>query len=79
MFVGVNTGDQRDAAIKFARSRGLGYPAVFDGEGKVADAYGVETLPTLVVINRVGHIIFVRHGVVRPKQLEQLVLQATEL
>lgn len=79
IFVGVNTGDQRDAAVRFAHSRGLGYPAVFDPDGKVADAYDVQTLPTLVVINRVGRIIAVHHGVVRAHKLEQLVLQAMEL
>jgi len=79
VFVGVNTGDQRAPAVKFAQSRGLGYPAVFDPDGKVADAYNVQTLPTLFVIDRSGNIIAVHHGVVSAHKLEQLVLQAMAL
>lgn len=79
IFVGVNTGDQKAAAIRFAHSRGLGYPVAFDPNGKVAEAYNVQTLPTLVVVNRVGHIIAIHHGVVPPHQLEQFVLQAMDL
>ncbi len=79
LFVGVNTGDQRAAAVRFAQSRGLSYPAVYDPDGKVADAYNVQTLPTLVVINRSGDIIAVHHGVVSGHELEQLALQAMDL
>ncbi len=79
IFAGVNTGDQREPAVRFAQSRGLGYPVVFDPDGKVADAYKVQTLPTLVVINRAGDIIAVHHGILSAHQLEQLTLQAMQL
>lgn len=79
IFAGVNTGDDRASAIRFAKSRGLGYPVVFDPDGKVAGAYNVQTLPTLVVINRAGDIIAIHHGVVSASELEQLVLQALDI
>ena len=41
----------------------------------VATSYGVENLPTLVVISREGKIIAVRSGVTTDSELEKLVTQ----
>ncbi len=73
--VGIDTGDERDAAVRFAQSRGLSYAALFDS-GDVAAAYRVDGLPTLVVIDRNGRIVTTRRSVVRREDLEQLVEEA---
>lgn len=75
--VGVNTSDERDAAIQFARSQNLSYPMVFDENNRVAAAYSVTGLPTLVVVDKSGKITAVRRSVVRQNELEQLVGQAS--
>jgi cytochrome c biogenesis protein CcmG/thiol:disulfide interchange protein DsbE len=75
--VGVDTdtpgqGDPR----AFAQSRELTYAIVQDRAGDVARAYGVEDLPTLVVVSRIGKIVAVRTGVTDDAELERLVRQA---
>jgi cytochrome c biogenesis protein CcmG/thiol:disulfide interchange protein DsbE len=75
--VGVDTdapgeGDPR----QFALSRGLSYPIAHDGAGEAARAYGIEDLPTLVVVSRLGKIVAVRHGLTDDAELDRLVRQA---
>jgi peroxiredoxin len=74
--VGVSTSDERNAAIQFAQSQNLSYPMVFDDANKVAAAYSVTGLPTLIVIDKAGKIVSVRRSVVRETELEELVGRA---
>ena len=73
--VGVNTSDQPGNARGWALSHKLTFPIVYDGTG-VAELYGVQNLPTLVVISREGKILAVRTGVTSDSELEKLVTQA---
>lgn len=75
-FVGVNTDDRRDDAVEFARSHALGYPAVFDEGSRVAAAYGVRALPTMVVVSSQGQVKAVRTRVVDRQELLQLIAEA---
>ena len=75
--VGVNTdtpgeGDARAVASAWR----LTYPIVKDEVGLAARAYGVEVLPTLVVVSRLGKIVAVRTGVTEDAELERLVREA---
>jgi cytochrome c biogenesis protein CcmG, thiol:disulfide interchange protein DsbE len=74
--VGVNTSDECQAALEFARGHDLSYTVLFDEDYQVAAAYAVTGLPTLVVVDRSGKIVAVRRSVVREKELEELVGQA---
>jgi cytochrome c biogenesis protein CcmG, thiol:disulfide interchange protein DsbE len=74
--VGVNTSDDRADALGFLKGRNLGYPSVLDADGRVAMAYGVRGLPTLLVLDRQGRITEVRTGVVPRRELEALVGKA---
>ena len=73
--VGVNTSDQDGAAEPWIRAHGIGFPIVYDRGVHAANGYGVDTLPTLVVVSREGKVIAVRHGVTSDSELEQLVSQ----
>jgi thiol-disulfide isomerase/thioredoxin len=75
--VGVNTDtpDQGDPRA-FARSYGLSYPIVRDDQGSASHAYGVEELPTLVMISRTGKVLAVRTGIADDAELERPVRQA---
>jgi peroxiredoxin len=75
MFVGINTSDNPERAEAFAKSHELPYPSVFDG-GEVADAYGAQSLPTLVVIDPAGRIADVNVGVLGPSELEDAIQAA---
>jgi cytochrome c biogenesis protein CcmG/thiol:disulfide interchange protein DsbE len=75
--VGVDTdGPGQGDPRAFALSRGLSYPIVQDTQGIATHAYGVEDLPTLVIVSRAGKIVAVRTGVTDDGELERLVRQA---
>jgi len=74
--VGVNTADAPGRAGPFAAKLNLSYPIVFDATKDVGDAYGVESLPTLVVIGRDGQVKAVRTGLVDEASLEALIAKA---
>lgn len=73
--IGVNTSDAagQSLAPAFAKRKGLTFPIVFDDDDVIAHKYGVESLPTLVVLNKQGKIAAVRRGVTSATELERLV------
>jgi cytochrome c biogenesis protein CcmG/thiol:disulfide interchange protein DsbE len=75
--VGVDTDapDQGDPG-QFAVRHGLSYPIVHDVSGETSRAYGVEALPTLVVVSADGRIVAVRTGVTEDSELDRLVREA---
>ncbi len=73
--VNMDTPDQGDPAA-FAQAAGLTYPIVRDLTGQVGRSYGVDGLPTLVVVSRTGRIAAIRSGVTDQAELERLVRQA---
>jgi len=70
--VGMNT-DDGELGARWARDHHLGYPIAFDEDQSASRAYGVEALPTLVVISKDGKVIAERTGVTPPDELERLV------
>jgi cytochrome c biogenesis protein CcmG, thiol:disulfide interchange protein DsbE len=73
--VGVNTSEGPGRAGPWAMSRGITFPIVFDDE-EVAQTYGVENLPTLVLVSREGKVLAVRTGVTSDSELDRLVTGA---
>lgn len=71
--VGVNTSDEDGLAERFARKKGLRFPIVYDEGNSIAKAYGVSTLPTLVVISKTGRVVAIRHGVTSDSALDEIV------
>jgi peroxiredoxin len=56
-FVGLSVGESAAAALRFARQYDLSYPIVRDAAGRVADAYGVTSLPETFFISSAGDVI----------------------
>jgi thiol-disulfide isomerase/thioredoxin len=71
--VGVNTSDDDGLAAAFIRKRGLGFPVVYDEGNAIAKQYGVNNLPTLIVISKTGKIVAIRHGVTSDSALDEIV------
>jgi peroxiredoxin len=71
--IGVNTMDEPGRAANFARTQGLHYPMVFDEDNAVSAAYGVENIPTVVIIDKNGTVSAVRTGLTDTAALEALV------
>jgi cytochrome c biogenesis protein CcmG, thiol:disulfide interchange protein DsbE len=75
--VGVSTsGDDWGRAVRFAQSQGLSYVSVFDADGRVAGAFKVQSLPTLVIVDPDGRITAVRTRVIGEDELAKLVEDA---
>jgi peroxiredoxin len=75
VFVGINTADQPDRAQAFAESHQLPYPSVYDS-GEVANAYGAQNLPTLIVIDPSGRIAEASVGLVSANEIESAIASA---
>lgn len=71
--IGINTNDQRTAALAFAKRAGTGYPLAFDPDGAVALRYGVPGLPTTVFIDANGIMRERRLGEIARDDLERTI------
>jgi peroxiredoxin len=75
MLVGVNTDDTPERARQFATMHELPYPIVVD-EGGAAAAYGAQSLPTLIVIDRQGRISGASVGVMSEAEVQAMIDEA---
>jgi thiol-disulfide isomerase/thioredoxin len=78
-FVGVDTRDDRSAALSFARQAGVTYPIGFDGQGEVAGVYGAYGLPTTLFISATGEVVGHQIGALTSGRLRELIHQAFDL
>ena len=69
----VNTNDAPGNAERWVHSHGITYPIVYDGEQEAARVYDVDSLPTLVVLDREGKVHAVRVGFTDQAEVERLV------
>ena len=74
-FVGIDTNDQRSAALAFASNAGVGYPLGFDPRAHVAGNYSAYGLPTTYFISAQGKILGRQVGGMTAARLSQLVSQ----
>lgn len=54
--VAISTGDSREDITKFRKETGARYPILLD-DGKVAEAYAIESSPTFVEVGPGGRIL----------------------
>ncbi|HRI63688.1 MAG TPA: TlpA disulfide reductase family protein [Polyangium sp.] len=71
--LGVNVDDPPEAARAHAQRQGLSYPIVMDTVRDASRKYGVEKLPSLVVIDRQGRVIKYMTGLVDEASLDEVV------
>jgi peroxiredoxin len=77
VFVGVNTADNPERAREFAEQQKLPYVAVLDTDG-VAEVYGANSLPTLVVIDPSGRVVSAASRVMSEAEVEKAIAKAAE-
>ena len=58
----ISTDEDRGEAVRYARNTKLTFPILWDEHGKTEDAYGVEGIPVLFVIDESGKVIFTQDG-----------------
>jgi thiol-disulfide isomerase/thioredoxin len=73
-FIGVNTRDDRDAAVNFERGQ-VTYPSVYDPDGRVALAFDVTqvTTPSTLILDRKGRIAVAMRRATVVSELQPLV------
>lgn len=78
-FVGINTRDQRAAALAFEETYGITYPSLFDQSGEVQlafrDSLPPNAIPSTIVIDREGRVAARVIGPTTYSQLSELVDQ----
>src|ERR1035441_8471711 len=57
-FVAVSVDDDRAAAEKYAATAKMPFPVLLDAAKKVSDAYGVDSIPQLFVIDKNGTVTY---------------------
>lgn len=65
--------DPPGQVIEFARRRGIPYPIALDIEGKAAQAFGVNAVPRVFVIDRQRRIVLDHQGLIDMLQLRSLL------
>lgn len=71
--IGVSVDETAEDAVKqFVDEEKVRYPVAFDPDGKVATILQTTVLPTSVIIDRSGKIVWRRVGRVRPNDLEEV-------
>jgi peroxiredoxin len=61
-FLAISIDDDRASAEAFARQARLNFPVLLDLDHKIADAFQVEGIPVLFVIDETGNITYARTG-----------------
>jgi thiol-disulfide isomerase/thioredoxin len=69
----IDVEEDADDVRSFVEENPFPYPVLLDEAGKVSGQFAVMGLPTVVLLDREGQIIFARTGVVGAAQLRQLI------
>jgi peroxiredoxin len=66
----ISIDEEKADAEKYAAAEKLPFPVLFDPQSKTADAYSVEGIPTLFVIDESGKIIHAHAGLEQAMQIQ---------
>lgn len=61
--IGIDVGESRAKAGAFKEKMGISYPIALDFRGETAANYGVMGIPTIVVVNMDGRIVYKGHSI----------------
>jgi thiol-disulfide isomerase/thioredoxin len=74
--LGVNASDPPQAMKQYASKKGLSYPMLVDEKNQVFESYGVEKMPSLIIIDKEGNVMKYLVGVVDEATLNEIVSAA---
>ncbi len=77
-FIGINVGfnDSEGKARRFMEKNGVSYPIIFDKKGDIPRQYGVQGVPTILVADKNGLIMFKNYSV--PEITDELFKQLNQ-
>lgn len=71
-FVVLAISEEDEATVRsYARNNGIGFPLLLDGDGAAANRYGINVLPTSILVNKEGTVVQVFYGSVTGDELER--------
>ncbi len=64
-FIGINVGrnDSKTRAALFIKKTGMTYPVIFDHDSKIIRQYRIIAVPTIIMADRNGIIVYRGHGI----------------
>ena len=72
-FYAVNLQEEAQPVQKFMTERKAELPVVLDTNGDAANLYGVRAIPTTVVVNAEGKVVYRKTGGVTKEELEDVI------
>jgi thiol-disulfide isomerase/thioredoxin len=75
-FLAVNVGEDEGTVRAFVADRPFPYPVLLDEKETVSTSLGVAALPSLMIVDREGGVSYFRPGIVRDRELRELLTQA---
>ena len=77
-FVGINMGESESRVREFLERRPVPYPVLLDTDETVSAGLGIYGLPTVMVLDRDGKVVFLRTGLSTGSILRDLLEGLTE-
>lgn len=71
--LGMNSSDTLQVQQQYATKKGLSYTMLADPDSRISNQYGVEKLPSLVVLDKDGNVMAYLVGVVDEASLNEIV------
>lgn len=64
-FIGINVGynDSEKKARRFMDKTEMAYPVIFDNEGAISSQYSIQGVPTIVIADKKGIVVFKNYAV----------------
>jgi cytochrome c biogenesis protein CcmG, thiol:disulfide interchange protein DsbE len=69
LFIGVDSRDERGAALRFVANVGITYPQVFDANARFAASVGTMGIPYTVIVDASGSIVYQQFGTTTEQML----------
>ena len=72
-FYAVNLQEEAAPVQKFMAERKADLPVVLDAQGAAANLYGIRAIPTTVVVDKEGKVVYRKTGGVTKEELEDVI------
>lgn len=75
-FLAVSVGEDEETVRRFVEERPFSYPVLLDERSSVADGASIYALPTLLILDRHGNVVFLQSGITPRRTLESVLERA---
>jgi len=75
-FLAVDVAEEREVVEEFVKENPFPYPVLLDPDDSVSAQVGLIALPTLMVVDTQGEVIYLEAGVAGKSQVEELLEKA---